>query len=286
MIRLNCLFRNFHVCSLSIWSLGTQYTKVYPKVAGTTTTTKINTRWKATQMVMAAKLTRLIQLHLLAESCTICSSRSRRTVRKPLDTSSFPFMIYNPVPAFGILSVFVPCVCCWFCGILQTVNFSLVSVFLFLWFSRVIPNTGSRNLVCAVYSLSGHHFFSSQASLTHLKVIFGVICALTFAFHSICLPQLLLQPDGFQRWTASHAEATLNVPFTNNISGLALTSDLYVTVVKLSFVRIRRHNNTASDNQIIYYNGWLVQRLMHAPPITQNINHKFGHSLNILQINM
>jgi hypothetical protein len=42
---------------------------------------------------MAAKLTRLthkiaIQLHLVAESCSICSSRSRRPVRKLLDTSS------------------------------------------------------------------------------------------------------------------------------------------------------------------------------------------------------
>jgi hypothetical protein len=40
---------------------------------------------------MAAKLTRLIhkvtiQLHLLAETCTTCSSRSRRSVRKLLDT--------------------------------------------------------------------------------------------------------------------------------------------------------------------------------------------------------
>jgi hypothetical protein len=43
---------------------------------------------------MAAKLTRrthkiAIQLHLVAESCTICSSRSRRPVRKLLDTSSY-----------------------------------------------------------------------------------------------------------------------------------------------------------------------------------------------------
>jgi len=42
---------------------------------------------------MAAKLTILthktvIKLHLLAESCTICSSRVRRTVRKLLDTPS------------------------------------------------------------------------------------------------------------------------------------------------------------------------------------------------------
>jgi hypothetical protein len=43
---------------------------------------------------MATKLTRLthklaIQLHLMAESYTVCSSRSRRSVRKLLDTSSY-----------------------------------------------------------------------------------------------------------------------------------------------------------------------------------------------------
>jgi hypothetical protein len=43
---------------------------------------------------MEAKLTRLthkiaIQLHLVAESCTICSSHSRRPVRKLLDTHSY-----------------------------------------------------------------------------------------------------------------------------------------------------------------------------------------------------
>jgi hypothetical protein len=42
----------------------------------------------------AAKLTRVthkiaIQLHLVAESCTICSSRSRRPVPKLLDTPSY-----------------------------------------------------------------------------------------------------------------------------------------------------------------------------------------------------
>jgi hypothetical protein len=41
-----------------------------------------------------AKLTRLthkiaIQLHLVAESCSICTSRSRRPVRKLLDTHSY-----------------------------------------------------------------------------------------------------------------------------------------------------------------------------------------------------
>jgi hypothetical protein len=49
------------------------------------------TPWEATQRVMAVKLTRLthkmaIQLHLVAEICTICSSRSRRPFRKLLDT--------------------------------------------------------------------------------------------------------------------------------------------------------------------------------------------------------
>jgi len=56
------------------------------------TTTTINTQ-EATQRVMAAKLTRLthkivIQLHLVAESCTerctICSSHSRWPVWKLL----------------------------------------------------------------------------------------------------------------------------------------------------------------------------------------------------------
>jgi hypothetical protein len=52
------------------------------------------TRCEATQRVMAAKLTTLahkiaIKLHLVAESCTICSSRSRRPVRKLLDIPSY-----------------------------------------------------------------------------------------------------------------------------------------------------------------------------------------------------
>jgi hypothetical protein len=56
--------------------------------------TTINTRWEATQRVVAAKLTRLtlkiaIQLHTVAESSTICSSHSRRPVWKLLDTPSY-----------------------------------------------------------------------------------------------------------------------------------------------------------------------------------------------------
>jgi hypothetical protein len=57
------------------------------------TLTTINTRLEATQRAMTAKLTRLthkiaIQLNL-EKSCTICSSRSRRPVRKLLDTPSY-----------------------------------------------------------------------------------------------------------------------------------------------------------------------------------------------------
>jgi len=72
-------------------------TMVYPKVPGLSHNEiyayNNNTRWEATQMVMVAKLIILtykikIQLHLVAESCTICSSRSRRPVRKLLDITS------------------------------------------------------------------------------------------------------------------------------------------------------------------------------------------------------
>jgi hypothetical protein len=50
---------------------------------------------------MAVKLNRLthkiaIQLHLVEESCTICSSRSRRPVRNLLDTSSYIHAPYLP----------------------------------------------------------------------------------------------------------------------------------------------------------------------------------------------
>jgi hypothetical protein len=53
---------------------------------------------RSKQGVMAAKLARLthkvsIQLHLLAESCTICSSRSRRPVRKLFDTPSYSMCV-------------------------------------------------------------------------------------------------------------------------------------------------------------------------------------------------
>jgi hypothetical protein len=58
------------------------------------TLTTINTSWEPIQRVITAKFTRLahkiaIQLHLVAEKCTICSSRSRRAVRKLLVTPSY-----------------------------------------------------------------------------------------------------------------------------------------------------------------------------------------------------
>jgi len=64
------------------------------------TTTILNTRSEVTQIVMVAKLTVMthkiaIQLHRVAESCTICSSRSRRPVRKLLDTPSY--VPWNPL---------------------------------------------------------------------------------------------------------------------------------------------------------------------------------------------
>jgi hypothetical protein len=57
-------------------------------------TTTRSTRWETIQRFMAAKLTRLThkiatQLHLVTESCTLCSSRSRRPVRKLLDTPAY-----------------------------------------------------------------------------------------------------------------------------------------------------------------------------------------------------
>jgi len=59
---------------------------------------------------MAAKLTRLthkivIQLYLVAESCTTCSSYSKQAVQKLLDMPSYFFStnaIITQIPQFGI----------------------------------------------------------------------------------------------------------------------------------------------------------------------------------------
>jgi hypothetical protein len=60
-------------------------------------------------MVTAAKLTRLthkteIQIHLVAEGCTICSSRSRPPDRRSLDTYLFTYLLtYLLTPWCNIL---------------------------------------------------------------------------------------------------------------------------------------------------------------------------------------
>jgi len=73
-------------------------TKVYPKVSGLSHNEINNNNNKhsleAIQKVMAAKLTRLthkiaIQVHIVTESCTICSFSSGRPVGKLLDTLSY-----------------------------------------------------------------------------------------------------------------------------------------------------------------------------------------------------
>jgi hypothetical protein len=66
------------------------------------TLTTINTSWEATQRFMVAKVTRLthkiaIQLQLVAESCTICNSHSKRPVREFLDTPSYYLPIHAKV---------------------------------------------------------------------------------------------------------------------------------------------------------------------------------------------
>jgi hypothetical protein len=63
---------------------------------------------------MAAKLTRLthkiaIQLRLVAESCTICSSRSRRLVRKLSDTPSYVNMSRSSPAILWVLGEKILC---------------------------------------------------------------------------------------------------------------------------------------------------------------------------------
>jgi len=81
-------FRQFWFCRCPGWSDVRGCIQIF-RNDSITKYTKTNTRWESTQSVMAAKDTRLthkiaIQQHLLAESCTIFSSRSRRPVRKHL----------------------------------------------------------------------------------------------------------------------------------------------------------------------------------------------------------
>jgi hypothetical protein len=72
------------------------------------------TRWEATQRVMEAKLTRLahkiaIQLHLMAESCSVCRSRSRLPIRELLDTPSWKLHVFQmSITNLQIALVFLP----------------------------------------------------------------------------------------------------------------------------------------------------------------------------------
>jgi hypothetical protein len=91
---VNCLFTfcPFHVLSRAYEAVSKSFRT--ESITKCTLTFSI-TRWEAIQRVMATKLIRLthkaaIQLQVVAESCTNRSSRSRRPVRKLLDTPSYP----------------------------------------------------------------------------------------------------------------------------------------------------------------------------------------------------
>jgi hypothetical protein len=87
----------YHKCSIDIGAKTTYegVTKSFrTESINKYTLTTTNTRWESTQRVMTAKLIGLthkiaIQVHLVAESYTICSSRFRRSVRILLDTPSY-----------------------------------------------------------------------------------------------------------------------------------------------------------------------------------------------------
>jgi len=69
------------------------------------TLTAINT-WEATQKVMVAILKRLthkmvIQLHLVAEGCIICSSCSRQPVGELLDTTIWRLWVEERASRYG-----------------------------------------------------------------------------------------------------------------------------------------------------------------------------------------
>jgi hypothetical protein len=109
---MNLLFRFIyeHLPDSLIYTLNSIYegeSKSFRTESITKYTITINTRWEATQSVMAAKLTRLIhriaiQLHLVAESCTICSSLSRGQsgnfwIRPPVEPYGYPDYVHESV---------------------------------------------------------------------------------------------------------------------------------------------------------------------------------------------
>jgi hypothetical protein len=94
---LHCSVHNKPHCTKLQWHYGDVSRSFRTDSTTKYTLTTINARWEATQRVMAANVTRLAhkiatQLHLVAESCIICSSRSRRPVLKRLDTPSYQYV--------------------------------------------------------------------------------------------------------------------------------------------------------------------------------------------------
>jgi hypothetical protein len=89
-----CLFSSYKGIAIRHPVTFDSVSKSFRTESITKSTTTTNIRWEATQRVMVAKLTKLthkitIQLHLVAENCTVCLSRSRRPVRKLMDTPSY-----------------------------------------------------------------------------------------------------------------------------------------------------------------------------------------------------
>jgi hypothetical protein len=82
-----------HCCTRYFYQIYEVVSKGFRTESITKSKTTINSRWEATQRFMATQLTKrthqiAIQLHLVADGCTICRSHSRRPVRKLLVTPS------------------------------------------------------------------------------------------------------------------------------------------------------------------------------------------------------
>jgi hypothetical protein len=148
--------------------------------------TTINTRWEASQRVMAANLIRLvhkitIKLHLVVESCTICTSRSRWPFRKLLDT---PLYLHSSV---------------WFHGLVLTDKFTFN--FPSYWRTQKLPKswylmeqTGLQNFqlenlmkerrtVCTSLQLYRRGPCSEQSLIPRFD------CAWRVAFYCLCLSE-------------------------------------------------------------------------------------------------
>jgi hypothetical protein len=111
-----CQFSSYstelHV-TLSERHMSSPHTREYPKVSGLSRNEINNKKHsRSSTKIMTAKLSRLthkvaIQLHLAAESCTICSFRSRRPVPKLLDTPSYLYFFTLIIIAIQVKTVLV-----------------------------------------------------------------------------------------------------------------------------------------------------------------------------------